>query len=353
MKDLNPLKFSKKKTDNAGIALQNNSLNEDERNEALEILSNWRAAHNYPMHIFTNRLKTVSQKLDEKSFTAQRLKRVPSIIKKLKRRYHGNKPSMKLTRMQDIAGCRVVLKNMDLVNELHKKYYGDRGVKHIKVNEKNYIQNPKDDGYRSIHLIYKYNSDKEEKKKFNGLLIEVQIRSKLQHLWATAVEIVDFFTGQAIKSNEGQKDWVDFFRLVSSAFAIMEDCPLVHGTSQNKNILHEAIRKYADKLNVISQMRNWTESLRSLEVDKKKYAHLFLLELDTKIDNLVITSYSKSEQEKAIADYAHVEKKVYDKPDYDVVLVGADNIKSLKQAYPNYFLDTKEFLKFLEKIIKK
>jgi len=41
-------------------------------------------------------------------------------------------------------------------------------------------------------------------------LIEIQIRSKLQHIWATAVETVGFFTGQAIKSNEGEKEWNDF-----------------------------------------------------------------------------------------------------------------------------------------------
>ena len=34
-----------------------------------------------------------------------------------------------------------------------------------KVNEKDYISNPKKDGYRSIHVIYKYNSDKGKREK--------------------------------------------------------------------------------------------------------------------------------------------------------------------------------------------
>ena len=59
-------------------------------------------------------------------------------------------------------------------------------------------------------MIYRYSSDK-GKKDYNGLLVEIQIRSKLQHLWATAVETVDFFTSQTIKSNQGQKEWVTFF----------------------------------------------------------------------------------------------------------------------------------------------
>ena len=72
---------------------------------------------------------------------------------------------------------------------------------------------PKKDGYRSLHIIYEYKSDK-CKTDYNGLRVEVQIRSRLQHLWATAVETVDFFTRQAIKFNEGIPDWADFFRLV-------------------------------------------------------------------------------------------------------------------------------------------
>ena len=49
-----------------------------------------------------------------------------------------------------------------------------------------YITTPKDSGYRGVHLIYRYYSDKNET--FNGLKIEVQIRTALQHAWATAVD---------------------------------------------------------------------------------------------------------------------------------------------------------------------
>ena len=119
----------------------------------------------------------------------------------------------------------------------YQKYYIKGDLKHKKVNEKDYISHPKTDGYRSIHLVYRYSSDK-GKEEYNGLLIEVQIRSKLQHLWATAIETVDFFTRQAIKSNEGQKEWADFFKLVSSAFAINENCPIIEGTTANEKELY-------------------------------------------------------------------------------------------------------------------
>jgi ppGpp synthetase/RelA/SpoT-type nucleotidyltranferase len=351
MEKTNPKEFSKSETDSAGDTLRNATSTEKDKNDALKILSNWRASHSYPMHIFKKRLKNVSEKIDKLALSAQRLKRVPSIIKKLNRSYGGNKPSMKLTQMQDIAGCRVIMSNVKLANKLYQEYYIKGDLKHKKVNEKNYINRPKADGYRSIHLIYKYSSDK-GKKDYNGLLVEVQIRSKLQHLWATAVETVDFFTNQAIKSNEGQKDWTTFFRLVSSAFAQFEDCPIVPGTPGNKEELYLLIREMEKKLQVKTKMRHWTNTIRQFDQLKNKTkVQFFLLELDTIQEKLTISSYSKRNEQKAISDYAEAEKRIYGKKEYDVVLVGADTTQDLKKAYPNYFLDTREFLGYLDRIL--
>src|SRR3990167_7597592 len=222
---IRPKGYSKSKVNWAGDTLINSKSSEENIDKSLEILDNWRAIHRYPMHIFKKRLKRVSEKISSEALVVQRLKRLPSILKKLQRKYYGNEPTMKLSQMQDIAGCRAVISSVELARKLYREGYIKGDLKHKKVNEKDYISSPKEDGYRSIHLMYRYKSDKEGKKEYNGLLIEVQIRSKLQHLWATAIETVDFFTRQAIKSNEGQKEWMDFFKLVSSAFAKMENCP--------------------------------------------------------------------------------------------------------------------------------
>ncbi|HLD05102.1 MAG TPA: RelA/SpoT domain-containing protein [Candidatus Nanoarchaeia archaeon] len=349
-----PEGHSKRKIDFAGTILTGVKSSE-EKEEAIKILNNWRAVHSYPMHIFKMRLKRVSEKLDKESLSVQRLKRVPSIIKKLQRGYHGNRPTMKLSQMQDIAGCRVVMSNVSLAKQLYKDSYIKGDLKHTKVKEKDYIANPKEDGYRSIHLIYRYNSDKEGKKEYNGLLVEVQIRSKLQHLWATAIETVDFFTRQAIKSNEGEKDWMDFFRLMSSAFAILENCPCVPNTPTDEKELFSQIKTKERELNVIKIMTGWTRAIRVFEQEVKKKSELqfFLLELDILGEKLTISEYTKDQEKKAIADYAKAEKRNEGKKEFDVVLVGADTSNDLKKAYPNYFVDTGEFLINLKKILDK
>jgi ppGpp synthetase/RelA/SpoT-type nucleotidyltranferase len=347
-------KFSKSEINRAGNILCNDkNYSSEEINNALEVVSYWKSIHNYPLNIFKNRLSRISKKIDGNALSAQRLKRVSSIISKLQRKYYNNLPTMKLTQMQDIAGCRVVLSNLSQVRELYEKYYLKGNLKHTLVNEKNYIQNPKLDGYRSIHLIYKYTSDK-GKKEYNDLLVEIQIRSKIQHIWATAVETVDFFTKQAIKSNQGNKNWMYFFKLVSSAFAMIEKSTLIPGVSQNEKGLFLEIKKKEIELDVIKQMTQWFKSLKFFDNFKKNQKmHFFLLELDIITEKLNISAYTKNQEKEAMLAYSKAEKKIYNKQDYDVVLVSADNVKSLKKAYPNYFLDTKEFLKFLNIIIKK
>ena len=343
------------KVDWAGMVLISKKKNKEEKEKALAILDNWRAIHRYPMHIFKKRLKRVSERLDNNAFSVQRLKRLPSVLKKLKRVYSGNKPTMKLSQMQDIAGCRAVMRDVNLTKKLYKENYMRGDIKHKRVNMKDYISNPKEDGYRCIHLIYRYKSDKERKKDYNGLLVEIQIRSKLQHLWATAIETVDFFTRQAIKSNEGQKEWTDFFRLVSSAFAIMESTPPVPNTPDSKSELYSKIKEKEKELQVIKIMGGWATAVKVFEEEVKKKPKLqyFLLELDILSERLYISGYTKNQEEQAVKDYAKAERRNQGKKEYDVVLVGADTTNDLKQAYPNYFVDTKEFLENLKKVLKK
>ncbi len=349
-----PKGYSKERINRAGDILISESSSEEEKNTAIEILDNWRAIHSYPMHVFKIRLKSKATSVDKNAFTAQRLKRVPAIINKLKRSYNGRPPTMKLSQMQDIGGCRAVLANVSQVRKLYQDYYLKGDLKHKRVGEKDYVENPKQDGYRSIHIIYKYFSDK-GKKEYNGLLVEIQIRSKLQHIWATAIETVDFFTRQAIKSNEGQEEWMEFFRLVSTAFAKMEGCAPVPNTPTDEKELYSQIKKKEAELNVIKKMTGWGAAIRVFEQEmktKQKKVQFFLLELDIVGEKLNFTSYTKSQEGKAILAYAEAEKRFRGRKEYDVVLVGADTTTDLRKAYPNYFVDSGEFVENLQKIIK-
>lgn len=206
---LSPL-FSRSQVDKAGDILcqpaPDTYTSERIDNEiwAYDVLSNWRACHNYPINTFQATLRNRLENIDAEATVAQRLKRFPSIVLKLRRF-----PGMKAARMQDIGGLRAIVKSVNDVRKLETTYRtATPSFRHKLVSSKDYIAHPKPDGYRSVHLVYRYQNVRTPD--INGLLLELQLRSRLQHAWATAVETMGTFLGQALKSGYGDSRWRAF-----------------------------------------------------------------------------------------------------------------------------------------------
>ena len=77
--------YTEEEINKAGEILRRDNASVEEVNNALEVLNNWRAIHNYPMHVFQVRLRDKAKILDVNSNTVQRLKRTPAIKFKLKK----------------------------------------------------------------------------------------------------------------------------------------------------------------------------------------------------------------------------------------------------------------------------
>jgi hypothetical protein len=307
-----------------------------------DIISNWRTAHSFPLNTFKIGLLKRARLVDEKSIVAQRLKRLSSIAFKLRRF-----PEMKLTQMQDIAGCRAILANVGHVKKLVAEYKRS-DIKHKLVHEDDYIAAPKDSGYRSHHLIYRYYSDRSEA--YNDLKVEIQIRTALQHAWATAVETVGTFIQQALKSSQGEAEWLRFFALMSTHLAFREGTAPVPGTPIDRLLLKDELRYLKDKLDVIGHLLAYTKALADPEiVDVYKDSHYFLLELNPGEKRIKVTGYVAEDLPRASRDYLNIEKAAIEgKSGLDAVLVSVESVKALKQAYPNYFLDTHRFVDAVE-----
>lgn len=307
--------------------------------EAFRVFDNWRASHAYPLNTFQVTLRARAQHIDPQALTAQRLKRAPSIVAKLQRF-----ENMNLDRMQDIGGCRAVLKDLASVYRL-RDVFEEARVPHHQETPKNYIDNPKSDGYRSIHLIFRYEG-KGEKSVYDGLRIEVQLRSQIQHAWATAVETVGLFRREAIKSGEGDQRWRDFFLYTSQAFSVLEKLPRQRPAAQAD--LFRTVFEYSRELDVPSRLMGYQKALEL--VGRREDATSYLLKLDLQQRRLTINSYSKKQIFQAQSDYTLAEKELG--ASGDVVLVAAGSAKALRKAYPNYFADTSLFLKTLSRIIR-
>ncbi len=254
---------------------------------------------------------------------------------------------MRLTQMQDIAGCRAIFLRLSSVYKL-ALIYKAADFDHKFRNEKDYISQPKPDGYRSVHLVYEY-AGTDNTVEYTGLRVEVQIRTQMQHSWATAVEAVGIFTCQALKSNQGDEDWLRFFALMSSAIAAIEKTACVPNTPTSKNTLADQIEFLAGKLRAREMLRAYNTTLRTAGAAKD--AKYFIIELDPDAGEVTLTRYKAKESADANNRYTKLESQIPDDSRKQVVLVSAADINALKRAYPNYFLDTALFSRLVDRVI--
>ncbi|WP_020190581.1 RelA/SpoT domain-containing protein [Pseudomonas putida] len=337
--------YSKKKVMKAGSTLFDENATDDEFDEALIILNNWRSSHSYPVNTFQASLRNKLKSLGIKGLVAQRLKRIPSIVQKLERF-----PGMSLARMQDIGGLRAVVPTLRSIYKLRESYLNSKWD-HVLVSEYDYIKAPKESGYRGIHLVYKYNNRKGGAKSYEGLQLEIQIRNEVQHAWATAVETAGVFLNQALKSSMGNARWLEFFTYASSSFALMEDCQVLdaHKNLSKFEILQRTIA-IAKELDVVEKLTVYNSIVEELHHTQDEKTHYYLLELNTQNKNVTVSGYSREELPKATHDYLEREKAAKDNDSVQVVLVAAQSVSALKKAYPNYFLDTGKFVARIRRI---
>src|SRR5690606_1402396 len=64
-------------------------------------------------------------------------------------------PHTQLDGMQDLGGVRVVLPSVEDVRRIEKMLLGHPGT-HVLKNHNDYMNEPKADGYRGVHIVHAY-----------------------------------------------------------------------------------------------------------------------------------------------------------------------------------------------------
>jgi len=208
------LRFSKNRVKAAGKALRRHHTGEStlaraDLDQEIEMLDHWRACHSYPLQKATMGLRSrVATEGCVGARVSQRLKRRPTIIDKLTR-----EPRMQLTTMQDIAGCRAVLRDVDEVRRVRRRWNRDKS-RVLRVYD--YMAEPKDSGYRGVHVVVQY----------DDYPVEVQLRTQFQHAWGVAIERVGPRIGHDLKSGEGPGEILHLFRVFGDMLAAAEGLPV-------------------------------------------------------------------------------------------------------------------------------
>ncbi len=171
--------------------------------EAASLVSYWRELHAKPLSRVSANLRYYLAEPPGPVVVAQRLKRRPTMVDKLIR-----EPTMDLTQMADIGGCRAILPDQDGVTTVGRRLRQNWTL----VRTRDYVAKPKPSGYRAIHHIVRR----------NGRLIEVQLRTPLQDVWANQVERDSRRVGVGFKSGVGSQRVHEFYLGVSELFALRE-----------------------------------------------------------------------------------------------------------------------------------
>ena len=109
-----------------------------------------------------------------------RIKSLDSIIEKLQRKGHPMTIDSIEETLSDIAGIRIICAFVDDIYLLVDCIAAQDDV--VIVEKKDYIKNPKSNGYRSLHLIIQIPIFLEKEKR--NMRVEVQLRTIAMELWA-------------------------------------------------------------------------------------------------------------------------------------------------------------------------
>lgn len=179
------------------------SLSEEEYKE----LHIFRMSYRDSLRKVYSLVNSIAQSIDNKSITTFRIKRIESILSKMKRQ-----PKMDPKRMNDVAGCRCILSKVkyiyDVIKKINDEIASNVQYRGLSIHDKiwDYIREKREDGYRSVHIVIKTSENKN---------IEVQLRTFEQHNWATLVETTDLIYNTRLKEYHEPNDLYEFHQLLS------------------------------------------------------------------------------------------------------------------------------------------
>lgn len=305
--------------------------------DAVSVAELWRSCHSEPLEEMSELLKSVLAESGDAGRGASivsRLKRMDTIVGKLCR------PGldMRLNTMNDIAGCRVILPSVDGLDEVSARIMGSPCVSVHRV--KDYVADPKTDGYRSVHIITRHDAPSAG---LSGLYCETQVRTRLQHAWATAVETYDVIGVAKMKFGGGDPDVRRFFLLASGLIAAREGRALPPGFPASRDEARREAARLDRESSVLDKLKACSGSVTVICNEAMASGEYFVLHIDYAEQSTHIYAYPADRRGEAEAQYTLIERARTGALE-DVLLVKASSVRELNQAYPNYSTDIGAFI---------
>lgn len=237
-----------------------------------------------------------------------RLKRIKSIIRKLKRPQNKN---MDLTRMADIAGIRILVDNISDQDGIFDYLKSKFDI--LKIFDYREI----DQNYKSLHF---HLIDE------NNKTIEIQLRTLGQHTWADESESF----GEQAKENKGSKKTLDFLTSLSKAIYLDE-------RGKNYQISLNEYFKTRNPMNnkLLFLKKNFPEISKSNIEFSDNYLFIIVFDNETKT-TIYNEKFYSTEANEALTELKRLSTYL-DDDRYEYLLMSSQSLESLKLTHPRYF----------------
>lgn len=323
--------YSKAKIDQAGRALSKNEFSSgDHEIESEIIFDDYRRAHLQPLTETTHQIQTWLTNFDRRYYIAQRLKRKPQIIRKLRRF------SVRLTQLQDIGGNRVIVDRNSDVDALRRfllgKVQSDPSIS--LVRETDYRALGRDDtGYRALHMILDV----------DGVKVELQLRSGAQHYWAESIERTSVIYGHHLKESEGDRTVIDYFKHLSYVFfefeSKREPTPQEKIDLDAKRVIAEKIIQSGKHGGVLNSRVSdeIIHTLSAVEEGQRGRINNWILVFDWNTGCFVNWESISRDPVEAYKAYSGHEDQYREVDGFEVVLVGSSDVSMIRRTHSHYF----------------
>ncbi len=294
--------------------------------EELELLQEFRTSFSKPLVNVFNITRELADKVNQSSILAFRLKRIDTIINKLSR-----EKEMDLSRMGDIGGIRCIFYNEA---EVYKAKALIENTFESGGKTRDYIKEiHRDIGYKSVHMYVK---DPISQKR-----IEIQLRTRNHHNWATLIEITDLLYDLRLKELgfESNEKFGKFHSLMSSDKEL---------SKVEAELVYEVLDKY-DFISVLSKtFRKNNAEVKKRWSSEEKNNSFFLIEASKK--NIPVLKSFKTFEE---AEHAYFEKyKENSSAEIVLTSIKKPNFKQISVAYANYILSYHTFMSDIRPILQ-
>lgn len=323
---------SKSTIDRAGSALARAQYRTDEEYIELEdVFDEYRKSHLQPLSETTLELQRWLTEYGGSYYIAQRLKRKPQIVRKLKRL------SVRLSQLQDIGGARIIVpQNSDvdkLLKYLEERVEQDPNLELKRITD--YREKGRDTtGYRALHLLV----TREQ------MALEIQVRSRVQHYWSESIERTSVIYGHHLKEGDGDPKILRYFSELSDAFYELEagrqpsaehrltidqlriDCEeIIKSSAQNAGVLHSFVNEGIIK------------TLTEKEARGGSGLNNWIIVFDWNSGSFVSWEIVGRSPNEAIAAYVANEKSFPAESGFEVVLIGSSEVATVRQTHSHYF----------------